>query len=126
MSPELDQIIQMSPEQRHSYLLTQVTLNQSIWILTDEHGCVMLNSDDEDCVPVWPAREFAEYWATGEWSDCVATAIPLKDWLERWTTGLEGDGVSVAVFPNPEEEGIVVFADTFDEELRNKASSKLN
>ncbi len=23
-----------------------------VWILTDEHGCVMLNTEDEDCVPV--------------------------------------------------------------------------
>ena len=30
----------------------------------------MLNSEEEDCVPVWPNEEFALQWATGEWSEC--------------------------------------------------------
>lgn len=127
MSLDMESVIQLSAEKRHAYLLTQVNINQKIWILTDEHGCVMLNSEDEDCVPIWPAKEFAEYWATGEWSDCKPQAIPLKDWFERWTHGLEGDGVAIAVFPNPDEEGVVVFPDTFEQELKQASkSSKLN
>jgi len=126
MTLNMDEVIQLSAEKRHAYLLTQVTLNQKIWILTDEHGCVMLNSDDEDCVPVWPSEQFAKYWATGDWSDCSPLAISLTDWFERWTKGLEGDGVSIAVFPNPDEEGVVVFPDIFDQELKQKASKKLN
>ncbi|GAC15049.1 DUF2750 domain-containing protein [Aliiglaciecola lipolytica] len=126
MPTQLNDVIQMSPEKRHAYLLTQVTIHQKIWILTDEHGCVMLNSEDEDCVPVWPSQEFAEYWATGDWANCTPKAIALKDWFERWTGGLEGDGVNIAVFPNPDEEGIVVFPDVFDSELRKKSQSKLN
>ena len=126
MTLNMDEVIQLSAEKRHAYLLTQVTLNQKIWILTDEHGCVMLNSEDEDCVPIWPAEQFAKYWATGDWADCSPLAIPLQDWFDRWTKGLEGDGVSIAVFPNPDEEGVVVFPDIFDQELKQKASKKLN
>ncbi|GAA6186032.1 MULTISPECIES: DUF2750 domain-containing protein [Alteromonadaceae] len=126
MPSQLNDVIQMSPEKRHAYLLTQVTINQKIWILTDEHGCVMLNSEDEDCVPVWPSEEFAEYWATGDWAQCTPKAIPLQDWFERWTGGLEEDGVNIAVFPNPDEEGIVVFPDVFDSELKQRSQSKLN
>ena len=48
MSKDMNEILQMPADKRHAYLLTQVTLNKQIWILTDEHGCVMLNSDDED------------------------------------------------------------------------------
>jgi hypothetical protein len=126
MSLDTHEILQMSADKRHAYLLTQVAINRQIWILTDEHGCVMLNSEDEDCVPVWPAQEFAQFWATGDWANCTAKAIPLQDWLERWTDGLEGDGVNIAVFPNPDEEGVVVFPDVFDKELRQKHPSKLN
>ncbi|GAB2687191.1 DUF2750 domain-containing protein [Aliiglaciecola sp. 3_MG-2023] len=126
MSSQFHDVIQLSPEKRHAYLLTQATIHQKIWILTDEHGCVMLNSEDEDCVPVWPSEEFAKYWATGDWADCTPKAITLSDWFERWTRGLEGDGVNIAVFPNPDEEGIVVFPDVFDSELKERNRSKLN
>ena len=80
MSKDMNEILQMPADKRHAYLLTQVTLNKQIWILTDEHGCVMLNSDDEDCVPVWPAQEFADYWATGYWSStCSDSAHRSKN-----------------------------------------------
>lgn len=118
MLQTLEQVIQMPPEQRYSYLLREVRLHQQVWILTDEHGCVMLNSEDEDCVPIWPAEAFAQYWATGEWSECVPKAISVSDWLSRWTIGLEGDEVNIAIFPNPDEEGLIVFPDVFDADLR--------
>ena len=34
------------------YLFKQLYLNKELWILSDSHGCVMLNSDDEDCVRI--------------------------------------------------------------------------
>lgn len=116
--PNTNELMLMPADKRYAYLLKQVVANKEIWILTDEHGCVMLNSEDEDCVPVWPSEDCASYWASGEWSHCTPQAISLQDWLERWTSGLEGDEVCVAVFPNPNEEGIVIFPDEFDDELR--------
>jgi hypothetical protein len=123
MSQNMNEVLSMSADKRYTYLLKQVALTQEIWILTDEHGCLMLSSEDEDCVPVWPAKEFAQYWATGDWAECVPKAISLEDWLSRWTSGLEGDEVNVAVFPNPEEEGLIIFPDAFDEELRKSGKS---
>ena len=95
---------------------------RQIWILTDEHGCVMLNTEDEDCVPVWPHQELAEQWATGEWENCKAEAISLNKWHSRWTYGLEDDELAVVVFPNQNEEGVVLFPDEFDFELKKQAS----
>ncbi|MDP5131574.1 MAG: DUF2750 domain-containing protein [Paraglaciecola sp.] len=96
------------------YLYSQ----QQVWILTDNDGCVMLNTDDEDCAPVWPSEAFAQAWATGEWADCKAIAIDLKTWRTRWTYGLEGDNVAIAVFPSDDEEGLVISAQDFDAELQ--------
>lgn len=124
MSPELDSIRSQDAETRFKYLLNEVTNHGEIWILTDEHGCVMLNTDDEDCVPVWPNRDFAQAWATAEWSECEPKSISLKTWQERWTRGLEGDDVSVVVFPNPEEDGLVLFPDEFDVELSKQLKKR--
>jgi hypothetical protein len=120
MAKTLEQVLQMSPDKRYAFLLQEVSQHQQIWILTDEDGCVMLKSEDEDCVPIWPGQEFAQYWATGEWSNCQPQAISLSDWLAKWTSGLEGDEVNIAVFPNPDEEGLIVFPDVFDDDLRKK------
>lgn len=110
--------MQLSPDKRYAYLLEQAKATQQLWILTDEHGSVMLNTEDEDCVPVWPDQDLAEYWASGEWTNCEAKAISLSDWLSRWTSGLQSDDLCVVVCPNPEEDGLVLDPDMFDEDLR--------
>ena len=117
-------IQQYDPEQRLAYLLKEVVTNNEIWILTDQDGCVMLNTDDEDCAPVWPNEEFAQAWATSEWADCNAEAISLNKWHSRWTSGLEQDDVSIAVFPNVNEEGLVISSQELDFELKQQASKK--
>ena len=114
-------IQQYDPEQRFAYLLKEVVANNEIWILTDQDGCVMLNTDDEDCAPVWPNQEFAQAWATGEWAECKAEAISLNKWHSRWTSGLEQDDVSIAVFPNLNEEGLVISSQELDFELKQQA-----
>lgn len=123
---QIDTISRYDSEQRLKYLLKEVCKNREIWILTDDIGCVMLNSEDEDCVPVWPNEAFARAWATGEWQDCQAEAIPLNQWHSRWTPGLIEDELSVAVFPNQTEEGIVLYPDELDFELKNQAKKGQN
>lgn len=110
--------------QRFSYLLKTVIENRKIWILTDEHGCVMLNTDDEDCVPIWPNAEFAQSWATGEWEHCKAESISIAKWQSRWTNGLLDDELALAVFPNLDEDGLVLAPDEFDYELSQLLKKK--
>ena len=114
---QLAKIENYDAEQRFQYLIKEAVKQETLWILTDEHGCVMLNTDDEDCVPVWPNEEFAQAWATGDWQDFKAEAIPLKTWQTRWTPGLEEDQLAVVIFPKPEEDGLVITPDELDFEL---------
>ncbi|WEM44399.1 DUF2750 domain-containing protein (plasmid) [Photobacterium sp. DA100] len=123
---QIEQIQGYDAEQRYKYLVKEVVSNREIWILTDEHGCVMLNTDDEDCVPVWPNKEFAESWATGEWEECKAEAISLNKWHSRWTYGLEDDELAIVIFPNQDEDGLVVFPDELDFELKQQAKKSGN
>lgn len=121
ISPEqLATIEQYNVEQRFAYLLEEVVSHNEIWILTDQHGCVMLNSDDEDCLPIWPNKEFAQTWATGEWQDCEPQNITLKKWFSHWLPGLEDDELAIVLFPNQSEEGLILFPDEFKQALDKK------
>ena len=110
----------MRSDERFNYCIKEIAKHRKIWILTDEHGCVMLNTDDEDCVPVWPNEEFANQWATGDWQHCKAESISTMKWFSRWTVGLEEDELAIAVFPNSEEEGVVLYPDEFEYELKKR------
>ncbi|MGF1687125.1 DUF2750 domain-containing protein [Photobacterium japonica] len=121
---QIETIQAYDAEKRYQYLVKEVVANREIWILTDEHGCVMLNTDDEDCVPVWPNKEFAESWATGDWDNCKAEAISLNKWHSRWTHGLEDDELAVVIFPNLDEDGLVVFPDELEFELKQQTKKQ--
>jgi len=121
LTPEqVTRVLTLDQQQRFQYLCKEVNKQQSIWLLVDEHGCVMLNTEDEDCIPVWPNKEFAEDWATEEWSHCTAEAISLNKWYERWSRGLEEDELSVVVFPDKELKGLILFPDEFEEALKKQ------
>lgn len=117
----LKHIVDLNDEERVKYFLNEVSRQKEIWILTDEHGCVMLNTEDEDCVPVWPSQETAELWITEEWTTCKAESISLNKWYSRWTNGLMDDELAVVVFPNTNEQGIVLYPDELEDALRKKA-----
>jgi len=117
---QIESTRKMTVEQRLNYFLNQVREKGEIWILTDEHGAVMLTTEDEDCIPVWPSAEFAELWATGEWQGFEPKAITLKHWLNKWTMGLEDDEIAVVVFPVSEDDGLVLDAVELAYELEKK------
>ena len=120
----IQEILSFDSEKRFIYCIKEAVANRQIWILVDEDGCVMLNTEDEDCVPVWPNEEFAQAWANGDWEHCKPEAISLNKWHSRWTYGLADDELSVVVFPNAEQEGVIVFPDEFDFELKKQAQKR--
>lgn len=125
LQPSLvEQIQAYDDEKRATYFFKEVVLNNKIWILTDEHGCVMLNTEEDDCIPVWPNEEFAQAWATDEWQACQAESISLNKWFSRWSHGLADDQLAVVVFPNQAEQGLVFFPDEIEFELKKQQKKK--
>jgi len=114
---QVDAIRKMPADQRLNFFFNQVRERQQIWILTDEHGAVMLTTEDEDCIPVWPNQALAQSWATGDWQGFEPKAISLADWRKKWTTGLEDDEIAIAVLPMSEDDGLILDPAELDYEL---------
>ncbi|NQZ89963.1 MAG: DUF2750 domain-containing protein [Colwellia sp.] len=121
---QIKKVLGYDDAQRASYFLKEVVTNNEIWILKDEHGCVMLNTEDEDCVPVWPNEAFAQAWATDEWKECQAEAISLSKWFSRWSHGLADDELALVVFPSQNEQGLVFYPEELEQELKNKQKNQ--
>lgn len=124
LEPEkIKQVLQLDDALRAVYFVKEAVAQNELWILTDEHGCVMLNTEEEDCVPVWPNKEFAQAWATEEWQECQPEAISLNKWFSRWTQGLTDDDLAIVVFPSQDEQGLVYYPDELEHELKQKQHS---
>lgn len=110
MSEELslDQRIQLlaaTDDVRLEFSVKSVKEHQSVWSLSNEEGFVMVETDDGDCVMVWPDADFAAQWAVEEWDDCEPVEISFETFTTLWLPSLEKDNVTLAVFPNIEDEG---------------------
>ncbi|MBT0587357.1 DUF2750 domain-containing protein [Alteromonas oceanisediminis] len=114
----LNELISANSEQRNQLFVTHAREHNQVWILTDDDGAVMLTTDDEDCIPVWPSQEAADLWRNAEWQHCEAKPISLPDWFSRWTTGMQQDELCVALCPLPGEDGLVLSPDEFEQLLQ--------
>jgi hypothetical protein len=122
MSEELsvDQRVHLlasSDDERMAFFVKQVKQSEMVWSLSNEEGFVMVETDEGDCVMVWPDAEFAAQWAVDDWDDCEPVSVPFTEFKSNWLPSLEADNIDVAVFPNIEDEGKLIKAKALSEAL---------
>tara|TARA_R110001606_G_scaffold249405_1_gene397322 strand:+ start:576 stop:944 length:369 start_codon:yes stop_codon:yes gene_type:complete len=99
------QLLVAPDSERLAYFVEQAKATELVWSLSNEEGFVMVETDDGDCVMVWPDAEFASQWAIEDWDDCEPVSVSLNTFKNEWLPSLALDKVTVAVFPNIEDEG---------------------
>jgi len=103
-------LLASADEERFTYFIDQVKSSKEVWSLSNDEGFVMVETDEGNCVMVWPDSDFAAQWAIEEWSDCEPVAISLNEFKANWLPSLEADTIEIAVFPNIEDEGKLITA----------------
>lgn len=114
---DIHSLLQLTADERYAYTVEQIVENEQVWILKGDSGSVLMSNDGQECVPVWPHKNAAKMHINDDWSDCSCLAISLGDWQSRWTAGLTEDGLSIVVFMDSKEEGVVVSPEEFDDDL---------
>ena len=71
---QLHPLLEKNAFQRLEASLATIKAEEKLFILKDEHGCVMLTTDEEDGVPVWPDAELALV-GTEDWAHCEAMEL---------------------------------------------------
>ncbi|TLU66303.1 DUF2750 domain-containing protein [Thalassotalea litorea] len=121
MSKELEQqSLKLSAEQRFELFMNRLMSEQQAWILTDEHGCVMLTDGDEDLVPFWPSEETARHWASEEWSKCQPKVLSFDELIDKWLPGMEEDELAMIIFPADDLQGRILHPWEFAQLIKKK------
>jgi hypothetical protein len=105
------QLLIAPDSERLAYFVEKVKETQTVWSLSNEEGFVMVETDEGDCVMVWPDAEFASQWAVDDWDDCEPVAVEMASFMTEWLPSLAMDKITIAVFPNIEDEGKLSSAD---------------
>lgn len=108
---------------RYSYTIKKIADQEEVWSLWAEGGWA-LASDDEgrELIPIWPHSKFASASATGEWNGYEPRSIDLVSWTSKWVPGIARDQRKIAVFPTPDDKGVVVSPERFSEDLEAETS----
>ncbi|MCC2615860.1 DUF2750 domain-containing protein [Aestuariibacter halophilus] len=125
---QFDALTKLSPEARFDYTLATLIKEGQLWGLYGEKGWLLLQAEDDACLPVWPHEACAKAWEKHDFPDCVPTPISLTDWQSQWLPGMQKNGTLVLVFPlSEDEEGIMLDADEVSqcliEEMDNQGSN---
>jgi hypothetical protein len=111
----------LPPKERYRYFVQIVADEGETWGLRNDEGWV-LGSDPErgDILPLWPHSTFAEDCARGTWDDAKPAEIPLDELIEDLLPLLQEDRITVAAFPTPEGNSVLVPPEELGRDLREE------
>lgn len=111
---------QLNADYRHAHFVSKVCQSGLIWLLKNNEGLLFLNSEeDEICLPVWPHEQYAQIWKE-QFPGYELQSLPLHLWLDSWVNALESEGISIAVFPLPDQENSIVAASELAQTIQEK------
>jgi hypothetical protein len=112
--------LQALPATDRAVQLVQLAADwDEVWGLEDDHGWVVAKATD--ALPLWPHPELARACAEGPWEGAEPASIPLAELLEDLLPQLESEGLGAALFPIPDDPGLLLPAD----ELRRRLEAEL-
>lgn len=117
---ELKAVQQLDAQGRYEYLLKKVADQEAIWSLWSNGWALAGDNAGQEAVPVWPHPAYAAACAKDKWQGFEPKQIELDAWMQRWLPGIKRDGRLVAVFPSPDDKGVVVGADFLAQDLNEE------
>ena len=121
---EIESVLLLEAPRRYEHWIKKVADQEEVWSLWQDGGWAMAADDaGREAVPVWHHPTYAELCANGVWDGYQPRMIALDDWLARWIPGMERDKRVVAVFPTPNDKGVVVEPKRLGTDLREELTN---
>ncbi len=112
--------LQALPAADRALQLVQLVADwEEAWALQDDQGWVVARATD--AFPLWPHPELARACARGNWEGAEPAALSLDELLDDLLPLLEEDGLRAALFPTPDDPGLLLDA----AELRRRLEAEL-
>ena len=116
-------MISLPGDRRYEYFIKRAAARSELWGLRSRDGWVVAEDDEgAQHLSVWPHARFAEACATDPWADAKATPIDVDEWILGWSPNLERDGLRVAVFQTPDDQGVSVSPSRLRADLEHEVS----
>ena len=115
---EIEAVLRLDGPARYGHFVKRVVDEEIAWGLWSDGWALMAESDGQSIFPLWPAREYAELCAIGEWDGYAAQEIALSDLLDELLPKLDARAVLPGVFPTPSGKGVTLAVEELEDALR--------
>ena len=106
---EFESVLALPGQVRYGYFVKRTASHGQLWGLRGDGGWVVAEDEEgNQHFPVWPHQRFAAACATGPWSGEKPVPLDVDEWVAGWLPDLEEDGMRVAVFQTPDDQGVGV------------------
>ena len=103
-------ILNLTNQGRYSYLIEKSAEFKSIWLIKDTSGeFVVATEDSYRCIPVWPGKQFADFFITDWWMNYQSEKMNLGSFFD-WVDELAANDIRIAGFPDFAFESRIVKA----------------
>lgn len=94
----------MQEEERLAHVLDSMMKNKSVIGLMGDSGWILMTSNGETYLPIWPNETLAMAWGEVESPNAKPKEIEKDEWLEAWLPGMAKNGTLVLVCPLLDEQ----------------------
>jgi hypothetical protein len=97
---KIKNVFALDSAERYGYLIRKVADFETIYLIADNDDMfVMIGSDGNNVIPVWPEKEFAELFLTDDWKEYKVVEYSVNEFMDL-LDDLEKDKIELAGFPN--------------------------
>ena len=89
----------LSAEERSELLIMYCENAGEIWMLQGEQGFIMMETDTDLSLPVWPHKDFAVNWQNEHGVVAQPQVVDIDTFVSTWAPGLEANNTTIVAFP---------------------------
>lgn len=123
MNPkEFEAVIKLPGKIRYEYFIKKVADYEELWGLYNDGWAMIADDNNNEMIPFWPKKEFAEYCATDDWKGYKAERIDLYKFMNNMLQDMKIDNVKASIFFNNQTSVVLEIDDLINdlnEELEN-------
>lgn len=105
-SKQLEAVLALPGQKRFEHFVKVAADWQEVWGLYLDGWALAATDDGAPVFPLWPAKEYAQVCAEGEWKGYEPRSISLDDFMRVLLPKLRSDAVLPGVFFTPTSRGV--------------------
>jgi len=114
---QIEAVLKLEGPARYDHFIKVVADRGQAWGLHCDGWALAGEAEGIPVFPLWPAKEYAELCAAGDWSGYQPQAIDVDDIFDGLLPSLRERNTLLGVFPTPEGKGVVPDLEDFERDL---------